>query len=60
MTTPIIPPAIVPLFEDPKLLGSLVTVGATEFDAVSACVVDTVVDMSAEGHKFLLSSAITY
>ena len=51
-TTPIIPPTTVPLAEDPELLDSLVTVGAPEFDAVSVCVVDTVVDMSAERHKF--------
>ena len=63
MTPPIVPPTIIPPVSDPTLVGSLVT----EFDAVSVFVatVDTVVnpaviDVSAEGHEFLPSSAITY
>ena len=64
---PIIPPTIVPLAEHmPTLVGeSLVTVDTTDFDVVSAWVVEdivgeavVVVDMSAEGQKFLLSSVM--
>jgi hypothetical protein len=62
---PPITPVIVPLVEDPTLVGSLVTGGTAESDAVSAFVVNVivnpaVVDTSAEGHKFLPSSAIAY
>ena len=64
--TPPITPMTVPLVlvDDPALVGSLVTVGTAESDAVSAFVVNVVVnpavaDMSAEGHKFLPSSVMT-
>ena len=64
MTPPITPPTIVPLemVDDPTLVNSLVA----EFDAVPVFVVTVdivvnpeVVDVSAEGHEFLPSSAIT-
>ena len=66
MTPPITPPMIAPLVlvDDLALMDSLVT----EFDAKSVfvvtCTVDIVVnpavmDVSAEGHEFLPSSAIT-
>ena len=63
--TPPITPITVPLVlaDDPTLVGSLVTVGTAESDTVSAFVVlnvvinPAVVDMSAEGHEFLPSSA---
>ena len=58
--TPPITPMTVPLVlvDDPTLVGALVTVGTAESDAVSAFVVNVVVnpavvDMSAEGHEFL-------
>ena len=64
--TPPITPMTVPLVlvDDPTLVGSLVTVGTAESDAVSAFVVNVIVnpaviDMSAEGLEFLSSSAIT-
>ena len=64
MTPPITPPVIIPLvlFDDLALMDSLVT----EFDAKSVFVVTVdivvnpaVMDVSAEGHEFLPSSAIT-
>jgi hypothetical protein len=61
MTPPIIPPTIVPLVEDPALVGSLVTLGTAESDAVSADIVvnPLVVDTSADVEgEFLPSSAI--
>ena len=61
MTPPITPPVIVALVH-PTLMDSLVT----EFDAKSVFVVTVdivvnpaVMDVSAEGHEFLPSSAIT-
>ena len=61
MTPPITPPVIVALVH-PTLMDSL----ETEFDAKSVFVVTVdivvnpaVMDVSAEGHKFLPSSAIT-
>ena len=64
--TPPITPITVPLVlaDDPTLVGSLVTVETAESDAVSAFVVvnvvvnPAVVDMPAEGHEFLPSSAM--
>ena len=56
MTPPIIPPMIAPLVDDLTLMDSSVT----EFDAVPVFVVNpAVMDVSAEGHEFLPSSAIT-
>ena len=61
MTPPITPPMIAPLVlvDDLALMDSLVT----EFDAVPVfvdiVVNPAVMDVSAEGHEFLPSSAIT-
>ena len=73
--TPPITPITVPLVlvDDPTLVGSLVTVETAESDAVSVFVVNivinsvdvnvvvnpVVVDISAVGHEFLPSSAMT-
>ena len=63
MMTPITPMTVPLLVDDPTLVGSLVTAGTAESDAVSAFAVvnvvvnAAVVDMSAEGHEFLPSSA---
>ena len=63
MTPPITPVTVPLVLIDDPTLGSLVTVETAESDAVSAFVVNVVinpavVDMSAVGHEFLLSSAI--